>query len=608
MSSQNEEETQKKIKALEKAFGKLRMGHGMSKVLPCLYLGNLRDSKDSEQLRKHQISHVLAIHDQAAPIFPKQMKYLCIQIPDTPSSQIQNHFSEAINFIHQARTANHNVLVHCLCGISRSTTLVVAYLMTIADISWQDALRCVKYVRSSANPNLGFQSQLQKYQQTNLSRERDRVKETYPTYDPLRDQLLLNRNLKSYEKFCSKMDEEIFPVPAAGRRRYSWAVGKGKQDDSETGSPVKQTNNNTTLKVSPKCEDNSESKSNEANSFSKHHRGRIGSLANQNWSSEVVVAEFEKMAVSRLRVENSPPENNYVTNSVIDPNESISRSFAVSERVASTRPKARSPHPSDTISVHSDVLPLRDHSLRSSYWDQEPRYRKRSTPIPTSHKAYRDHFGRGESLESNYHQSLSKINSGEYYSERQSEVEPRREYDVASFSGNNQSVPSWRKLHSYSSESWDTTRKAYRDIPADVRRCEMDLKDEDYDADEEDHTNFNAGRRNINSLNVDHRLFQMQHASSTPNSPRMRHVTAPPRDDCVRNLSTPRISSRDRRKPQNFTQSQPRNEYCYPSPSHSRRGTETVTSRSEYLSFVNDSLDSKSRSVQSLPNPRYSNL
>ena len=38
----------------------------MLKILPGLYVGNLRDSKDSRQLDIHKITHILSIHDDDA--------------------------------------------------------------------------------------------------------------------------------------------------------------------------------------------------------------------------------------------------------------------------------------------------------------------------------------------------------------------------------------------------------------------------------------------------------------------------------------------------------------------------------------------------------------
>lgn len=42
--------------------------------------------------------------------------------------------------------------------------MVVAYIMTITDFGWEDALSAVRAARSCANPNMGFQRQLQEFE------------------------------------------------------------------------------------------------------------------------------------------------------------------------------------------------------------------------------------------------------------------------------------------------------------------------------------------------------------------------------------------------------------------------------------------------------------
>lgn len=39
-------------------------------VLPGLYVGNYRDSKDQQQLEKHNITHIVAIHDSPRRLLP----------------------------------------------------------------------------------------------------------------------------------------------------------------------------------------------------------------------------------------------------------------------------------------------------------------------------------------------------------------------------------------------------------------------------------------------------------------------------------------------------------------------------------------------------------
>ena len=48
-------------------------------ILPGLYVGNLRDSKDSRQLDIHKITHILSIHDDDARK-PFKVRYLILEI------------------------------------------------------------------------------------------------------------------------------------------------------------------------------------------------------------------------------------------------------------------------------------------------------------------------------------------------------------------------------------------------------------------------------------------------------------------------------------------------------------------------------------------------
>lgn len=59
-----------------------------------------------------------------------------------------------------------------LAGVSRSTTILVAYLMTVTDLSWEECLAATRAVRSYVSPNFGFQQQLQEYERTLLKEVR----------------------------------------------------------------------------------------------------------------------------------------------------------------------------------------------------------------------------------------------------------------------------------------------------------------------------------------------------------------------------------------------------------------------------------------------------
>ncbi|XP_023790266.1 dual specificity protein phosphatase 22-A-like [Cyanistes caeruleus] len=147
------------------------MGSGMSKIVTGLYLGNIRDSEDHENLLRKGVTHILSVHNHAKPVL-EDMTYLCISASDSSTQNLLQHFKECIQFIHECRLAGGGCLVHCLAGVSRSSTILVAYLMTVTELGWESCLAATKAVRSYVSPNPGFQQQLQEYERTLLQEVR----------------------------------------------------------------------------------------------------------------------------------------------------------------------------------------------------------------------------------------------------------------------------------------------------------------------------------------------------------------------------------------------------------------------------------------------------
>lgn len=56
-----------------------------------------------------------------------------------------------------------------VAGVSRSVTLVVAYIMTVTGRGWVESLAAVRAARPCAGPNLGFLRQLEEFENTELT-------------------------------------------------------------------------------------------------------------------------------------------------------------------------------------------------------------------------------------------------------------------------------------------------------------------------------------------------------------------------------------------------------------------------------------------------------
>lgn len=60
---------------------------------------------------------------------PYVQDHLILLADDIPSFDMTKHFNAGIEFIQANRKKGNNILVHCHAGISRSSTMVIAYLM-----------------------------------------------------------------------------------------------------------------------------------------------------------------------------------------------------------------------------------------------------------------------------------------------------------------------------------------------------------------------------------------------------------------------------------------------------------------------------------------------
>jgi protein-tyrosine phosphatase len=94
-----------------------------------------------------------------------KISYLSFNLKDHSMENIECLFYEVINFINNAKEKGGRVLVHCIQGISRSVSLVLAYIIFTRKINYDDAFKLVQARRSIASPNLGFSIQLQNFYQ-----------------------------------------------------------------------------------------------------------------------------------------------------------------------------------------------------------------------------------------------------------------------------------------------------------------------------------------------------------------------------------------------------------------------------------------------------------
>ncbi|CAN1152209.1 Protein-tyrosine-phosphatase MKP1 [Linum perenne] len=132
-----------------------------SRIADHIYLGSDAVAKNREILRQNGITHVLNCVGFVSPeYFKNDLVYKTLWLQDSPSEDITSILYDVFDYFEDVREQGGKVLVHCCQGVSRSNSLVIAYLMWREGQSFEDAFQYVKAARGVTNPNMGFACQL----------------------------------------------------------------------------------------------------------------------------------------------------------------------------------------------------------------------------------------------------------------------------------------------------------------------------------------------------------------------------------------------------------------------------------------------------------------
>ncbi|KAJ4464627.1 protein-tyrosine phosphatase-like protein [Lentinula edodes] len=127
-----------------------------------LFIGNLSAAVSSELRKQLGITHILSV----CPEFPSTgLNHLTIAVDDSEYEDLLIRLPEACRFIQNALNNGGKVLVHCVMGVSRSATVLSAYLMQSRKLNPSQALELIRTCRPCVQPNYGFLKQLDAFGQ-----------------------------------------------------------------------------------------------------------------------------------------------------------------------------------------------------------------------------------------------------------------------------------------------------------------------------------------------------------------------------------------------------------------------------------------------------------
>lgn len=144
-----------------------------SEICSHIFIGNHRDASNRECLKQLGITHIINCTSHLPLHFEDDgIIYKKLPANDSGCQNLKQYFRDAIEFIDEVSECGGKVLVHCQAGVSRSPTIVLAYLMARTEHKMlSDAFNFLKDRRPIVAPNLNFMGQLLEFEQTGVPRE-----------------------------------------------------------------------------------------------------------------------------------------------------------------------------------------------------------------------------------------------------------------------------------------------------------------------------------------------------------------------------------------------------------------------------------------------------
>ena len=138
------------------------MEDDIDQITETIYLGNIDAAFNKKKLKQLGIKKVLTVMSAFGNHYsPHEFIHKSIDVNDDYQTNIIQYFKECILFIE----GKDKIFVHCAAGMSRSPTIVIAYIMWKRKLRLNEAIKFVKEKRSIISPNDNFMNQLKIFEE-----------------------------------------------------------------------------------------------------------------------------------------------------------------------------------------------------------------------------------------------------------------------------------------------------------------------------------------------------------------------------------------------------------------------------------------------------------
>ena len=126
------------------------MSYHIDKITDKIYLGCEEGAKEYDFLKTEEIHNIISIIPEIIN-FPEEMNMKCLNF--TAENCLVTGFFKSLKQCIEFIENSDKIFIHCSCGVDRSPTIIIGYLMWKTHSSYDEVFNYVKEKRNCIEPN-----------------------------------------------------------------------------------------------------------------------------------------------------------------------------------------------------------------------------------------------------------------------------------------------------------------------------------------------------------------------------------------------------------------------------------------------------------------------
>ena len=129
---------------------KIANSNNIDKITDKIYLGCEEGAKEYDFLKTEEIHNIISIIPETIN-FPEEMNMKCLNF--TAENCLVTGFFKSLKQCIEFIENSDKIFIHCSCGVDRSPTIIIGYLMWKTHSSYDEVFNYVKEKRNCIEPN-----------------------------------------------------------------------------------------------------------------------------------------------------------------------------------------------------------------------------------------------------------------------------------------------------------------------------------------------------------------------------------------------------------------------------------------------------------------------